>query len=165
MNFPCSLFSKKILSTGLKNLQSSARAATRRERLESGQPLPPDYDDGMDGMDLTPVDDMDTAYSSPEMSHANVAQSGAGPSDSGAYSGAHLQPLPSYYSGTTAASHHGYTPSVSSTGTASSYSMAHSRSHSTSQDSTSPYSHDPQRMSTVDMGIDAIINRPVGSSL
>ncbi|KAI5458260.1 hypothetical protein BGZ63DRAFT_362921 [Mariannaea sp. PMI_226] len=58
---------QKCMSNGLKNLQSAARAAARRDRLESGGTLSGyDDDSGISGMGLTPVDDLDTSYSSPE---------------------------------------------------------------------------------------------------
>ncbi|KAI0381134.1 hypothetical protein F5Y04DRAFT_84635 [Hypomontagnella monticulosa] len=46
----------KCMNNGLKNLQAAARSATRRERLESGQPLPlKDDDDGDSGIyDINP---------------------------------------------------------------------------------------------------------------
>ncbi|KAH7166335.1 hypothetical protein EDB81DRAFT_284255 [Dactylonectria macrodidyma] len=58
---------QKCMSNGLKNLQSAARAAARRDRLESGGALSGyDDDSGISGMGLTPVDELDASYSSPE---------------------------------------------------------------------------------------------------
>lgn len=72
------------MTNGLKNLQSASRAASRHDRLQSqsvtamvgGSALPsgggggplPGYDDdsGISGIALTPVDDLDASFSSPE---------------------------------------------------------------------------------------------------
>ncbi|KPM34558.1 hypothetical protein AK830_g12013 [Neonectria ditissima] len=58
----------QCMSNGLKNLQSAARAGARRDRLESGGGALSGYDDdsGISGMGLTPVDELDASYSSPE---------------------------------------------------------------------------------------------------
>ncbi|RCI13496.1 hypothetical protein L249_5595 [Ophiocordyceps polyrhachis-furcata BCC 54312] len=64
----------KCMSNGLKNLQSAARAASRRDRLETSSHHVPGYDDdsGISGIALTPVDELDASYnSSPETSSAN----------------------------------------------------------------------------------------------
>jgi len=45
------------MSNGLKNIQSHARAYSRRERLESGQSLDYDDDSGVSGISLTSIDD------------------------------------------------------------------------------------------------------------
>ncbi|KAG4217620.1 hypothetical protein PC116_g33900, partial [Phytophthora cactorum] len=56
----------KCMNNGLKNLQSAARSAARRERLESGHPMHGyDDDSSISGLGLTPVDDLDASYSSP----------------------------------------------------------------------------------------------------
>ncbi|KAM0333936.1 hypothetical protein ACHAQA_000953 [Verticillium albo-atrum] len=166
----------KCMSNGLKNLQSAARAAARRERLESGQPLPSGYDDdsGISGIGLTPVDELDPSYSSPETT------SSGGHSVSGGSTGyAHHQQqhysmqamhAGSYYGQATHhhqhpqhqhQQHHGYTSSVSSNGSGGGgYSGSGHTGHSQSP---SPYLHPHgQRLPSVDMGIDAIINRPGG---
>ncbi|CAH0000157.1 unnamed protein product [Clonostachys byssicola] len=63
---------QKCMSSGIKNLQSAARAATRNERLSqnhlaSGQPLTGyDDDSGISGIGLTPIDQIDASYNSPE---------------------------------------------------------------------------------------------------
>jgi hypothetical protein len=151
------------MSSGLKNLQSAARAASRRERLESGQTIGYDDDSGVDGIGLTPVDDIDASYSSPESGHsANSAGSHHAAAAAGYPMGAHpqLQAL-----GHAAAPTYGYPPpghaytsSMSSNGTNPAYAPSQHSSNS------SPYlSHAPvrgQRMSSADMGIENIIHRP-----
>ncbi|ROT36296.1 hypothetical protein SODALDRAFT_325651 [Sodiomyces alkalinus F11] len=174
----------KCMSNGLKNLQSAARAYSRRERLETGQALPPGYDDdsGISGIGLTPVDDLDPSYSSPETasSGGHSVSGGSAASVAGFAPASHhhhhhhqqqqqqhfsMHPMHSadYYA--SAATHHGYTSSVSSTasgpaGYATSGHHHHQHQHSQSP---SPYLHPhAQRLPSVDMGIDAIINRPRG---
>jgi hypothetical protein len=160
------------MSNGLKNLQSAARAASRRERLESGQPMQGyDDDSGISGIGLTPVDELDASYSSPETTASGGAHSISGSSTASAAAAAAAyhnaygtqhsfsQAAPGYgYS--SGGAHHGYTSSVSSTGTGGYGGAGHSHSQSSS-----PYlSHaHGQRLPSVDMNIDAIINRPVGS--
>ncbi|KAI9149111.1 hypothetical protein HJFPF1_11159 [Paramyrothecium foliicola] len=167
---------QKCMSNGLKNLQSAARAASRRDRLEAGAALSGyDDDSGISGIGLTPVDELDASYSSPETSSS-------GPHSASSASGyhhlpphhhqqhlhphahhAHMQSLaaaghPGYamaagYTG--GGGYHGYSSSVSSSASHHRYSP-----HGTSQ-SSSPYLHG-QRQPSVDMGIEAIINRPGG---
>ncbi|EEY20994.1 conserved hypothetical protein [Verticillium alfalfae VaMs.102] len=95
------------MSNGLKNLQSAARSAAGRERLESGQPLPPGYDDdsGISGIGLTPVDELDPSYSSPETASSG-GHSASG--ESNGYASQHhqhhhqhfaMQPMPGSYYG------------------------------------------------------------------
>ncbi|KXH64474.1 myb family transcription factor [Colletotrichum salicis] len=154
----------KCMSNGLKNLQSAARAGARRERLESGQPLPPGYDDdsGISGLGLTPVDELDASYSSPETVSSGHSASGSSASAAGYMASLHhLQPIHAAqyggYSHATGA-HHGYTSSVSSNGSVNGGYGGHGQSQSPS-----PYLHPHgQRLPSVDMGIDAIINRPGG---
>lgn len=151
------------MSNGLKNLQGAARAAARRERLEAGQPLTGyDDDSGISGIDgLTPIDDLgaEGGYSMAE-SPGRSTSSGNGSSTASQqgystaptnYTGYGQQQQYSNYP------HHAYNSSVSSTGTAG-YHQGGQGSHS---QSASPYI-DPNhsRMPSVDMGIDAIINRP-----
>lgn len=150
------------MSNGLKNLQSAARAAARRERLESGQPLPPGYDDdsGISGIGLTPVDDLDASYSSPES--ASSGHSAAGYAVAGPHFA--MQPLHAgqYYGGAGPQAHHGYTSSISSSSAASG---GHYAGHPGASQSPSPYLHPlAQRLPSVDMGIEAIINRPGGAA-
>ncbi|PHH61706.1 hypothetical protein CDD81_8051 [Ophiocordyceps australis] len=58
---------QKCMTNGLRNLQSAARAASRRDRLESGSHLAGyDDDSGVSGIALTPIDEADASYSSPE---------------------------------------------------------------------------------------------------
>ncbi|KAK1676616.1 hypothetical protein BDP55DRAFT_107352 [Colletotrichum godetiae] len=155
----------KCMSNGLKNLQSAARAGARRERLESGQPLPPGYDDdsGISGLGLTPVDELDASYSSPETVSSGHSASGSSASAAGYMASLHhLQPMhAAQYGGYGHATgaHHGYTSSVSSNGSVNGGYGGHGQSQSPS-----PYLHPHgQRLPSVDMGIDAIINRPGGS--
>lgn len=163
------------MSNGLKNLQSAARAASRRDRLEAGAPLTGyDDDSGISGLALTPVDELDASYSSPETSSS--ASSSAGyhhhhhPHMS-AHSQSHLQPLGAAYGlgaygGTggygAGAGHHGYSSSVSSSASAGQGYASHPGMGASQ--SNSPYLDGP-RMSSVDMGIGAIINRPGGSGV
>ncbi|KAF9869666.1 putative myb family transcription factor [Colletotrichum karsti] len=151
----------KCMSNGLKNLQSASRAAARRERLESGQPLPPGYDDdsGISGLGLT--DDLDASYSSPETVSSGHSGSGGSTTSAAGYvtSFNHLQPLHAgqYGYGHTGA-HHGYNSSVSSNASVNGGYPGQSQSPS-------PYLHPHgQRLPSVDMGIDAIINRPGGGA-
>jgi hypothetical protein len=157
------------MSNGLKNLQSAARAGARRERLESGQPIQGyDDDSGISGIGLTPVDELDASYNSPETTASSGAHSASGSSTASApYQGTYHSAQTSfshgghhaaYGYGPTGGAHHGYTSSVSSNGTGGGYGhTGHSQSNSSS-----PYLSHGQRLPSVDMGIDAIINRPSG---
>lgn len=60
------------MSNGLKNLQSAARAASRRDRLETGASTGYDDDSGISGIGLTPVDELDASYSSPATSSSGT---------------------------------------------------------------------------------------------
>lgn len=148
------------MSNGLKNIQSHARAHSRRERLESGQPLTGyDDDSGISGIGLTPVDDMEQSYSSPETTasggNQSVGSNGSTTSQH-AYSAA-MQSQNSYQGynyGAPSGPQHGYNSSVSSSSTAG-YGSA-------GQGHASPYMGHGNRMPSVDMGIDAIINRGPG---
>ncbi|KAJ0311550.1 hypothetical protein Brms1b_008221 [Colletotrichum noveboracense] len=152
----------QCMSNGLKNLQSAARAGARRERLESGQPLPPGYDDdsGISGLGLTPVDELDASYSSPEMSSGH--SSGGSTTSAAGYVTSfsqHLQPLHAgQYGYGHAGAHHGYNSSVSSNASVNGGYPGQSPSVSPGPQM---YQHG-QRLPSVDMGIDAIINRPGG---
>lgn len=153
----------QCMSNGLKNIQSHARAYSRRDRLESGQSLASyDDDSGISGIGLTPVDDMEEAYDSPESGSSGVNQSlGSGSSTAS-------QPQHSTYSTSMhsqnsyqgygysqpTAPHHGYTSSVSSSSTYGGQGQGHP----------SPYMGHGNRMPSVDMGIDAIINRGPGGN-
>ncbi|SPO06150.1 uncharacterized protein DNG_08839 [Cephalotrichum gorgonifer] len=149
---------QKCMSNGLKNLQSAARAGTRRERLESGHQMQQGYDDdsGISGIGLTPVDGLDTSYSSPETT-SSAGHSASGVSNGSGYQmSAHpqLQALNHsgnpYGYGPPHGSHHGYTSSVAS-------------AHSHSSGDGSYMGHDQQmrnqRLPSADMGIGAIIHR------
>ncbi|SPJ85826.1 uncharacterized protein FTOL_11609 [Fusarium torulosum] len=146
----------KCMSNGLKNLQSAARAAARRDRLESGALSGYDDDSGISGMGLTPVDELDASYSSPETSASSVVAS----ADT---SFQHLQPHhmaaavqyslgPAYASGYGG---HGYSSSVSSNASVGHYGHHHS-GHSQGN---SPQQYLTRPQST-DMGIGNLINRP-----
>ncbi|KAM0257308.1 hypothetical protein ACHAPA_011791 [Fusarium lateritium] len=146
----------KCMSNGLKNLQSAARAAARRDRLESGALPGYDDDSGISGMGLTPVDELDASYSSPETSASSIVAS----ADT---SYQHLQPHhmaaavqyslgPAYAPGYGG---HGYSSSVSSNASAGHYGHhqnVHSQGNSPQQYLTRPQS--------TDMGIGNLINRP-----
>ncbi|KAK3321848.1 hypothetical protein B0H66DRAFT_473977 [Apodospora peruviana] len=163
----------QCMSNGLKNIQSHARAYSRRERLESGQPLTGyDDDSGISGIGLTPIDDVaEQSYSSPEASGSTGAHSTPGASSNGSGSTASHQtygaPMHSQgsFQGYNAYAqqqqqqpHHGYSHSVSSTGTA--YGQPQPGSQGAS-----PYMGHGNRLPSVgDMGIDAIINRGPGST-
>ncbi|CRK10470.1 hypothetical protein BN1723_009156, partial [Verticillium longisporum] len=149
---------------------SAARSAARRERLESGQPLPPGYDDdsGISGIGLTPVDELDPSYSSPETASSGGHSASGGSNGYAPHHHQHnhqhfaMQPMPGSYYGhhQQQQNHHGYTSSVSSNGSGAAYSGSGHTGHSQSP---SPYMHPHgQRLPSVDMGIDAIINRPGG---
>jgi hypothetical protein len=138
------------MHNGLKNLQSAARSASRRERLEQGQSIHGyDDDSGISGIGLTPVDDLDASYSSPESSQHS------GGSHHSHHNYAMQQMTIPYGSG-----NGGYSSSYSSSSSAAAthggYGM---HPHHHSQDS-SPYMGNGQRLPSVDMGIEAIINRP-----
>jgi hypothetical protein len=110
-------------------------------------------DSGISGIGLTPVDDMEQTYSSPETTSSTGHQgSGSSTASQHAYTTA-MQQQNSYqgYSYAPTGPHHGYTSSVSSSGTAG-YG-GHGQGHH------SPYMGHGNRMPSVDMGIDAIINR------
>jgi len=141
------------MSSGIKNLQASARAYTRLERLESGQPV---YDDdsGIEGIGLTPVDDLEAHYSSPEASTGGGHHTSSG-SSTASHSGYHGMGMHSqasyqgYYNG---AAHHGYTSSVSSLST------AHAAAAGAAAAGASSYL-EHERLPSVDMGIGSIINQ------
>jgi hypothetical protein len=185
------------MSNGLKNIQSHARAYARRERLESGQPLNA-YDDADVGLGcLTPVDDVDVpdqSYSSPETggSTTGAHSTPGGSSGSAGSAGSHAHATyanmhhhhhqhqhhsqaaaagyPAYGGYHQPAHHgHGYSNSVSSTGTAAGGYGAPQQQQQQQQvggaagsgsQGTSPYMGHGGRLPSVgDMGIDAIINR------
>ncbi|KAF4436795.1 myb family transcription factor [Fusarium austroafricanum] len=138
----------KCMSNGLKNLQSAARAAARRDRLESGALSGYDDDSGISGMGLTPVDELDASYSSPETTASSFQ---------------HLQPhhmaaAVQYSLGAPYApgyGGHGYSSSVSSSASAGHYGHHHG-GHS--QGNSPQYM--TQRPQSSDMGIGNLINRP-----
>ncbi|KAK0630457.1 hypothetical protein B0T17DRAFT_506928 [Bombardia bombarda] len=159
------------LSNGLKNMQSHARSYSRNERHEPGQPMNgydnEQDDSGISGIGLTPIDNMDEqGYSSPETGSTGAqstpgASSGSGSTASHPAFSSHMHSQNSYQS-YAYPPHHGYSNSVSSTGTAG-YGQQHQHGHSSQ--GTSPYlAHgNLNRLPSVgDMGIDAIINRGPG---
>ncbi|KAK4154215.1 hypothetical protein C8A00DRAFT_32970 [Chaetomidium leptoderma] len=186
----------QCMSNGLKNIQSHARAHARRERLESGQPMAAyDDTDGGLGC-LTPVDDndvVDQSYSSPETggSTTGAHSTSGGSSGSAGSTGSHAHPAfanmhhhqhphhpqvaaAGYQGYTGYGQHHhqpthhghGYSNSVSSTGTAGGYGAPQQQQQQQQQgggsgsQGTSPYMGHGGRLPSVgDMGIDAIINR------
>ncbi|KAB5584953.1 hypothetical protein GE09DRAFT_1209591 [Coniochaeta sp. 2T2.1] len=171
---------QKCMSNGLKNIQSHARAHSRRERLESGQPMTGyDDDSGISGIGLTPVDDMDHEHNSYSASPETTSSSGGGGGGGVAGGNHHSSSVGSSTGSSTASAHgystamqsqnsyqgyntygaptgphHGYNSSVSSSGTAG-YGAQHGGHHS-------PYMGHGNRMPSVDMGIDAIIHRGPG---
>ncbi|KAI1324654.1 hypothetical protein F5Y16DRAFT_402220 [Xylariaceae sp. FL0255] len=146
----------KCMSNGLKNLQAAARSAGRRERLEQDHPSLHGYDDdsGISGIGLTPVDDLDASYSSPS-AHSSA----------GSYNGAaavamhHHSGMPITY-GSAGGYSSSYSSSVSSShaygNSGPHYQPQHHHPHH-SQDN-SPYLTNGQRLPSVDMGIQAIID-------
>ncbi|KAL7821771.1 hypothetical protein V8C26DRAFT_426543 [Trichoderma gracile] len=184
-----SVVEAKCMSNGLKNLQSAARAASRRDRLETGASLTGyDDDSGISGIGLTPVDELDASYSSPATSssgahsfsssasyhqqqqqhqsqhHHHQQQQHLQPPHSHSHLHPHSQHHQSSY-GMAAPAYYG--GGGGGHGYSSSVSSTASMSHGyvsrggtgTSQDS-SPYL-DSQRLST-DMGIESLVHRPSG---
>ncbi|KAK3689543.1 hypothetical protein B0T22DRAFT_499232 [Podospora appendiculata] len=155
----------QCMSNGLKNIQSHARACSRRERLESGQPMAGyDDDSGISGIGLTPIDDMgDHSYSSPETTGSTGAHSTPGGSSGNGSTGSHNYGSQMHSQGSYqnyGYPQHGYSNSVSSTGTA-----GYGQHQGQSSQGTSPYMGHGNRLPSVgDMGIDAIINRGPGNS-
>ncbi|TGJ87575.1 hypothetical protein E0Z10_g1226 [Xylaria hypoxylon] len=143
----------KCMHNGLKNLQSASRSAARRERLEQGHSIHGyDDDSGISGIGLTPVDDLDASYSSPETTASSTQSHHSGGSG---YGMQHPMTIPY---GSAAGYSSSYSSSVSSNAAHGGYAM-HGHPHHHSQDS-SPYMGNGQRLPSVDMGIEAIINRP-----
>ncbi|KAI0599102.1 hypothetical protein F4775DRAFT_139466 [Biscogniauxia sp. FL1348] len=180
----------KCMNNGLKNLQSAARSAARRERLESGHPIHGyDDDSGISGIGLTPIDDLDASYSSPETasssSHSGGSTYGGPTAHAMALSTAHHHQHQHHHNPHHHQHHHhhhqqhshhhygngsypasagalssSYSSSVSSSHAYGAAGMpTTNHSHHHSQDG-SPYMGNGQRLPSVDMGIGAIINRP-----
>jgi len=160
------------MSHGLKNLQSASRSGTRRQRLETGQIQGYDDDSGISGIGLTPVDGLDASYSSPETTASGPHSSSGVSTASGYQMSAHPQlhalshghPASHYGYSHSTGPHHGYTSSVSSTGTsAGAYASSGPQSHASSESSFMGHEHHMgARLSSADMGIEAIINRNPG---
>ncbi|KAF5025849.1 hypothetical protein F66182_2071 [Fusarium sp. NRRL 66182] len=143
----------KCMSNGLKNLQSAARAAARRDRLESGALSGYDDDSGISGMGLTPVDELDASYSSPETTASSVANASFHQQLQPHHMAAAVQySLGAAYG--TGYPGHGYSSSVSSSASANAY--GHHPGHSQGN---SPQQY-LQRPQSSDMGIGNLINRP-----
>lgn len=129
-----------------------------------------DDDSGISGIGLTPVDELDAPYSSPEMGSSG-APSFASSGSAGYHFNqqthvGHLQhpqgsyAVGAYASGYGASGHHGYSSSVSSTASAVGRRQYAASTHQGGRGhGSSPYL-DAHRMSSADMGIGAIINRP-----
>ncbi|KID98361.1 myb family transcription factor, partial [Metarhizium majus ARSEF 297] len=159
----------KCMSNGLKNLQAAARQASRRERLETGSHITGyDDDSGISGIGLTPVDELDASYSSPETSSSIGATHSFSSNSATAYhlqgyaaTHTHLHPVggggdqTSYGLGAYGASYGGHHEYSSSAGSSA------SMGHRYASRGNSPYM-DTQRLSTADMGIDSLINRSAG---
>ncbi|KAG5974835.1 hypothetical protein E4U55_008030 [Claviceps digitariae] len=171
----------KCMSNGLKNLQSAARAASRRDRLENRSHITGyDDDSGISGIGLTPVDELDASHSSPERGSSvgatqsfpsSSAQSGTryqvhghGHGHSMMAQTTHLHPAPgnddhqtSYgldaYGASYSGQHHEHSSSVGS--------AASVAQHRYASRGNSPYM-DGQRLPNADMGIDSLINRSGG---
>jgi len=148
------------MSNGLKNIQAHARAYARRERLESGQSLTGYEDDsGISGIGLTPIDDApEQPYSSPESAsgaHSTPGgSSNAGSTHHTSFGGMH-QNQHSYQSYPSYQPQHGYSNSISSTGTA-----GYGQPQAPSSQGTSPYMGHNNRLPSVgEMGINSLINR------
>ncbi|KAK4197384.1 hypothetical protein QBC40DRAFT_105808 [Triangularia verruculosa] len=157
----------QCMSNGLKNIQSHARAYARRERLETGQPLPSSYDDDI-GLDaLTPIDDVaEQSYSSPETTGSTGAHSTPGAASSNGSSnhsmGHHYGGMQYQSYGHHAGYGHGYSNSVSSTGTAygGQQGLSQQSGNGGQSQGASPYMGHGGRLPSVgDMGIDAMLNR------
>ncbi|KAJ4407087.1 hypothetical protein N0V85_004418 [Neurospora sp. IMI 360204] len=150
----------QCMSNGLKNIQSHARSYSRKERLANGQSSSGyDDDSGISGIGLTPIDDDDVDdYSSPEPSGSiHGAHSTSGGSTGSGGTSSHQAFAQSSYQNYGYQPHHGYSNSVSSTGTTG---YAH---HGGSSQGTSPYMGHGNRLPSVgDMGINNIINRGSG---
>ncbi|KAI2638419.1 hypothetical protein GGS21DRAFT_438265 [Xylaria nigripes] len=159
-----SVVEAKCMHNGLRNLNSAARSATRRERLEQRHEQRHsmqgyDDDSGVSGIGLTPVDDLDASYSSPETTSSSSHSHHSG--GSGNYMQATMAPMP-YGSAAAAGYASSYSSSVSSSAAAAAAAHGyaiHAHAHHQSQDS-SPYLANGQRPLSADMGIEAIINGP-----
>lgn len=180
------------MSNGIKNIQTAARAATRHQsQSAAGGPLTGyDDDSGISGIGLTPVDELDASYSSPETSSSDGAHS-ASSTASAAYPSHHhphhhhphhqLQSHPhahlhgmsgggnNYLSSYGMPNGGGVYPSTPqhhrySSSASSTASHGNPYAHGggpSSESSGSPYMRG-QRQPSVDMGIGSIINRPGG---
>jgi hypothetical protein len=153
---------QQCMSNGLKNIQAHARAYARRERLESGQPLVAyDDDSGVSGIGLTPIDDVpEQAYSPDSASGAHSTPGGSSNAGSGhhnSFSSMH-QGHGTYQTYQSYQPQHGYSNSVSSTGTA-----GYGQPQAASSQGASPYMGHNNRLPSVgEMGINSLINRGNG---
>lgn len=163
------------MSNGLKNLQSASRSASRRDRMEGGASITGyDDDSGISGIGLTPVDEIDPSFSSPDHSPSGSSSSGHAANYHGRshsqhhshHNQRHLAPhaqlqniggsaVPSYslaYANGYAPQH-GYSSSVSSTASA-----GHSfQSHAGPMPTEDQY-YRGSRLGSGDMDIGALVN-------
>ena len=154
------------MSNGIKNMQSAARAGTKRQQQTQGY----DDDSGIGGIGMTPVDGLDP-YISPESSPETTASGGGHSTHSGGSNGSsgtayqmgahpqlqvlghpggnpygngyghhqHQHPVGAHHG-------HGYTSSVASAGSSGDATYMHEQMRA-------------QRMNSAEMGIEAIIHR------
>ncbi|KLU83919.1 hypothetical protein MAPG_02968 [Magnaporthiopsis poae ATCC 64411] len=159
---------QKCMSNGIKNLQSAARHAARRERVDGAHGM---YDDdsGVSGIGMTPIDEHDLPFSSPSSAGSGPGSTGSSAYGSASHSGngyaaahggyytGHQQHQPSHHHQQHHHHHHhGYSNSVSSTGTAG---YGNAASGSVGSHSPSPYLGHGSRLPSVDMGINNLISR------
>ncbi|KAI1810798.1 hypothetical protein GGS20DRAFT_593900 [Poronia punctata] len=136
----------KCMHNGLKNLQSAARSAARRERLAQGHSIQ-GYDDdgcGVSGIGLTHVDDLDHSYSSPE----TTTSSHSGGSNYGVH---HMTAIP--YGNAS-----GYSSSYGSSVSSGAHGYGAMQGHPHHSHDGSPYMGNGQRPSSAEMGIESIIH-------
>jgi hypothetical protein len=171
----------QCMSNGLKNIQSHARSYSRKQRNGQQGIASHGYDDdsAVSGIGLTPVDDLDPGadggYSSPEAPSTSSASSGTGLGSGGRTTGASSvqhQHHQDQYDGTHSMSSsfqsyphqaygHGYSSSVSSSGTPA-YHGGQMNGHVSQAE---PSYQPAPRQSSIDMDIRAIMNRPTGANM
>ncbi|RFU33792.1 hypothetical protein B7463_g2530, partial [Scytalidium lignicola] len=130
---------QKCMSNGLKNLQTAARSATRRERMNEGLGQPTSMPPGAYAVE-PPADDSSLSIDELE---AEYDADGTSSTHSGGSVGIGMSGVPQAHYGT----HH----------------PGHHQQHHHHQGGHQQYHHQ-QRLPSLDMGIDAIINRPNRSS-
>lgn len=157
------------MSNGIKNLQSAARHANRRERSETGAHHMYDDDSGVSGIGVTPIDEHDMPFSSPSSAGGSGGSAGSSAYGSAHPGNAYAAAPGGYYTGHHhhhqhahhQHHHHGYSNSVSSTGTAG---YGNAAGGSGGSHSPSPYLGHGGRLPSVDMGINTLINRGPNAS-